>query len=238
MPTAPDPDEAEDEAESQPSVSQTIGVIPIGGIIAKHCSQLETECGACDLEDIAEQLKAFRADASVSAILLTFDSPGGTITGVPEVAQLISDIDAVKPVYAFCGDQCCSAAYWLASQARGIIVSPSSAIGSVGCYIYLEDHSKEYEMDGIKPEPIVSAGSSLKLAGADFKPLTDAERAMFQADVDKIYSQFTAAIAAKRTVQPEYLKGQVVDGETAVNVGLADGLANDIEGVITLLAQG
>ena len=91
------------------------------------------------------------------------------------------------------------------------------------------------EKAGIKPEPIVSESSPLKLAGAFFKPLTDDERAMFQKDVDRIYSEFVAAISAKRTVQADYLKGQVVSGEQAVTVGFADGLANDLEEMLTLI---
>ncbi len=233
-----DPDAAEDAAELLPQVTNSIGVIPIYGVLGAKLSLLETDCGGCDVEDVAEQLKAFRDNAAITSIVLDIASPGGCVTGIPELASLIADVDAVKPVYAFCSDQMCSAAYWLGSQCRNIIVSPSSSIGSVGVYIYLEDNSKAYEMEGSKPDPIVSEASPLKLAGADFKPLSDEERAMFQAEVNATYNKFAAAIAAKRTVNPDYLKGQVVDGETAVNVGFADGLANDLDEVITVVTQG
>jgi len=231
-----DSDPTEDQNETQPQATNGIGIIPIYGVLGSKLGLMETMCGGVDVEDVGEQLKAFRDNPDIACILLDIASPGGCVTGIPELAQLISDCDKVKPVYAYSSDQTCSAAYWLASQARAFVVSPSSSIGSVGCYIYLEDHTRELEIAGVKPNPIVSESSPLKLAGADFKPLTDTERAMFQADVDGMYTQFVGAINAKRQCNAEFLKGQVVDGTKAVEVGLADGLANDMEEMLTILA--
>lgn len=236
-----EPEDPEDDAEGADiplPVVPSVAVIPVFGVIGKHLSQMEMECGACCLDKVAAQLKQADADGNVTSIILWIASPGGTVTGVQEVAALISDIDTRKPVYAFTDEQACSAAYWLASQARAIFCTSSSNIGSVGCYIYLEDHSKALEMEGIKPNPIVSESSPLKLAGAYFKPMTDDERAMFQKDVDTIYSKFVAAISAKRSVNADYLKGQVVDGDVAVTVGLADGLVMDLDEAISLISKG
>jgi protease IV len=92
-------------------------------------------------------------------------------------------------------------------------------------------------MAGIKPEPIVSESSPLKLAGAPFKPLTQDERAMFQTQVNEIYLAFTKAIASKRDVKAEALQGQVFSGEDAVQNGMADGLADDLEEMISLISS-
>jgi ClpP class serine protease len=178
------------ETQAVPTVPR-VAVVPMFGIIGKHLSNLEMQCGGASIDEFATALKTAANDPNTDAIVLWFNSPGGSVTGIPETAQLIADTDKIKPVYAFADCLCASAAYWLASQARAFIVTPSSNIGSVGCYIYLEDHSQELAIAGIKPEAIVSESSPLKLAGASFKPLTSDERAMFQAQVNEIYLQFT-----------------------------------------------
>src|ERR1051325_2156130 len=134
----------EDEGEEEPAAPQLInavGLIRVYGTLGNKLSMLETECGGVDCESIGEQLKAFANNPDVSSIVIDFDSPGGVSQGIPELAQLISEVDKVKPVYAYCSATCASAAYWLASQARAIVVSPSSDIGCVGCYMYLEDQT-------------------------------------------------------------------------------------------------
>jgi ClpP class serine protease len=97
-------------------------------------------------------------------------------------------------------------------------------------------------MAGIKAEAIVSEGSTMKLAGASFKPLTDTERKMFQADVNVIRQQFIAAIRSKRDVSAETYEGEkggaVFSGEDAVKNGLADGLVNDFDEFADLISQG
>ena len=73
----------------------------------------------------------------------------------------------------------------------------------------------------------ISAGK-YKLMGAYWKPLSDEEKAMLQADVDKIYSQFKDAVNARREVAEKWMNGQVFDGEKACEIGLCDGLIDEI----------
>jgi protease-4 len=213
---------------------QSVGstaVVPIFGIIGKHLSRLETMCGGCDLDAVSAAIGAAETDPAVDTILLQIHSPGGTVTGVPELAARIAQ--SAKPIIAFTDSECCSAAYWLASQATAIYCTPSACLGSIGVYMALLDASRAYEDQGLKVNAM-SAGE-MKLAGADWKPLTDAERAMFQSSVDRIYARFTVDVRAKRQLAAEHMQGQVFDGEQAVELGLADELVQDIEDIILLL---
>jgi ClpP class serine protease len=101
--------------QEQVTLVNATAIIPVSGVIAKHLSQLEKDCtDSCDCNDITAALKGAQADPSVSRILLWFNTPGGTVTGVPELAELIRTVDQTKPVYGFTDTLCASAGYWLA----------------------------------------------------------------------------------------------------------------------------
>lgn len=216
-----DPDEME---EPEMGTEGTTAIIPIHGIIGKHLSMLEMMCGGCDLDVVNDMLDAANSDSKIERIALDFRSPGGTVTGIPETARKIASLS--KPSIAFSDSECCSAAYWLASQAQQFYVTESADVGSIGVYMAWLDRSRQLENAGIKVNAI-SAGK-YKLAGAPFKPLTDEERAMFQASVDKIHEQFKAAVRRHREIPNSAMEGQVYDGEQAVELGLVDGVVDDI----------
>lgn len=197
-------------------------LIKVFGILGKHLSNLEMECGGCSVDEVCEQIEEAEQDPAVSEILLWFNSPGGTVTGIPEAGALIARVNATKKITALVDGECCSAAYWMASQCGDVIATPSACIGSIGVYCLLLDRSRQLENEGIKVNAI-SAGT-YKLSGADFRPLSDDERAMFQTGVDRTYQQFKDAVNEGRsgTVADDVMQGQTFDGEEAAAVGLVD----------------
>jgi ClpP class serine protease len=225
MPMPPTPDEPDD---SQDAFSEgAVAVIPVFGILGKHLSQFEMMCGGASCDAISAQLSAAANNSEVSKIILAFHSPGGMVMGIPELAEKIDTISAIKPVIAFADGLCCSAALWLASSATAFYVTPSSSIGSVGCYSLLLDCSEKMAKDGVKVNAIVDG--EFKLAGASFKPLTENERAMFQAKADQIGKDFREALTERRAIDAADMQGQVFSGIEATAKGFTDGLVSDLQ---------
>jgi len=218
-------------APAAPALS--VHVIPVYGIIGKHLSSLETMCGGCDLDDVEEEIAEAMADNNVRAIVLDFNSPGGVVTGVPELAAKIRAWSDQKPIYAFCDSLCASAAYWLASACQAIAVTQTADLGSIGVYIALVDDSEWWKKEGFKLE-LIKAGE-FKAMGISGKPLSDAERSLLQGDVDAIYTMFTTDVRAGRgDIVPEVMQGQTFMGAGAVTVLLADEVVTDLP---TMLAS-
>lgn len=211
-----------------------IRVIPVHGIMGKHLSGIEMDCGGCSVDSVSGMLDAAAADESVAGILLDINSPGGTVAGIPELGAQIAAITTRKPVVGFTDLECCSAAYWTASQCTAIYGTPSSCIGSIGVYMATLDKSRALEDAGIKVNAF-SAGK-YKLSGAPFKPLTDEERQMFQNGVDKIYNQFKGAVTSKRRLKDEHMQGQTFDGDEAANIGMIDGVVQSMNEALGILA--
>lgn len=75
-------------------------------------------------------------------LLLYFDSPGGAIDGIKELADLIHNAEC--PTIALVGNCCTSAAYWLASQCNQIwALSPTARIGGAGAMVTFYKETEE-----------------------------------------------------------------------------------------------
>ena len=213
-------------------MESTVAVIPLHGTIGKHVSPLERMFGAVDVDEAGAVIAEAAADESIDRIVLDINSPGGTITGVPELAKTIREATEIKEVIAFTDDLMASAAYWLGSQTDAIYSTMSAEVGSVGVYMALLDESEAMAMDGVKVNAIHSG--AFKLAGASFKPLEDAEREMFQADVEKWHDRFKADVNIRRNVDAQFMEGQTFDGDDAARFGLTDGVVDSIEDLFAL----
>jgi signal peptide peptidase SppA len=220
---APD-EEMETAAEPDLTIEDGTAIIPVHGIIGKHMSGLAMMSGGADLDAIGAMTDAAEADASVNRVLFDFRSPGGTVTGIPEMGRKIYRMK--KKTLAFTDSEANSGALWLASQAQEFYATQSSAVGSIGVWTHRLDLSRQLENEGIKVNAI-SAGK-YKLMGAYWKPLTDEERAILQARVDGIHNEFKLAVNARRQVDEKYMEGQIFNGEEAAQIGLVDGLVEDI----------
>lgn len=229
-------DDAQDDAEAGGAndipVTGFTRVIPVFGILGKHLDSMEMDCGGCSVDKVSALLSAADKDPECERIVLVFHSPGGTVTGIPELAAKIKDIGTRKPVIAYTDGMCCSAALWLASQADTFLCSPSSMVGSVGVRCMVLDQSERLAKEGIKAESITSG--KYKDMGANHRPMTDDERKMMQARVDSIGKAFRAALTANRSIAAEDMEGQTFSGEEAVAKGFADGLANDLDEVLEI----
>ena len=130
----PEPDDGEEDC-CEIQMDGGTAIIPVHGIIGKHLSMMETMCGGCDLDEVCDMLDMAEQDDTVARVLLDFRTPGGTVTGIPEMARKIANYS--KPTIGFTDSECCSAGYYLASQCGKFYATESSTVGSVGVYMAL-----------------------------------------------------------------------------------------------------
>ena len=215
-------DDDEDENDSDfLAVEDGVGVISIHGPMMRNpdliCQYL---FGATDTEDIIEAVNAAGQRSDVQAVFLDIDSPGGSVSGTPELAQAVADLSKSKYVYAFSGGQMCSAAYWVASQCDAIYATPSARVGSIGVILPVVDSSEAYKQAGLKME--VFAAGKFKSTGMPGIPLTDDQRAWLQSDVEEIASDFrTAVLARGRLIPAEAMEGQTLSARKAMKFNMA-----------------
>lgn len=219
---------------------RTVAVVPVIGPITKRDTMFSFLFGGTSVNRLIAQVKALRADESVSAVLLNVDSPGGSSSGLTELAAEIRSLRESKRVVAIVNDMAASGGYWIASQANEIVGTPSSLTGSVGAYTLHVDYSGALAKEGIKPTYIY-AGKH-KVDGNPYEPLSDEAKAHAQSIVDSIYATFVNDVATGRgvsaaTVRSDYGEGRVLVAKDAKAAGMIDRI-DTYSGVLSRMAQG
>jgi signal peptide peptidase SppA len=214
-------------------IENGIATIPIDGVIGRKLGLIEKACGAVGVEEISSWINEAQKNPEVKAIIFDIDSPGGTVGGVPELAEEIKAVS--KPKIAFSSGLMASAAYWLASSTDRIYATQSAEIGSIGVYLPFYDETKAYENEGVQVE-LIKAGK-LKGTGFPGTSLSESQREYLQRGVDQIHSLFKASILEKREVCDEVMQGQTFFADEAQNHRLIDGQVKSIETVKQLLAE-
>lgn len=222
----PEPDEPYD--------AEGVSVVPINGVLCPNVTPFERRRGFADTALISQQVREAAANGNTSAILLHIQSPGGAVAGIPECGAIIKEASKVKPVCAFIDGVGASGAYWLACCANEILCQPSACVGSVGVYSVIYDTKKMFEAFGIQVQ--VFRSGKFKGSGIDGTTLTEDQAANVQAGVDRTATMFRALVMnARPKCSADMLEGQTFDGLQAVENGMADGLACDVQEVLEIL---
>lgn len=205
-----------------------VAVLPMHGVISQRMGMMEEISGGTSTDALAADFRAALGDSTVSAIVFDCDSPGGGTYGVDELASEIRAARGVKPIVAQVNSLCASAAYYLASQADEVVMTPGGEAGSIGVYAIHEDLSQMLENEGVKPT-LIKAGK-YKAETNSLSPLTPDARDYIQGRVDLAHDAFVKAVAAGRktsqaNVRENFGQGRMFGAEAAVKAGLADRIA-------------
>ncbi len=207
-----------------------IQVLAMHGIISHRAEMLHdiSGPGSTSTEQLSRRLQQALADPHTGAIVLDVDSPGGSVEGVPELAAELRAARGVKPVVAVANTLAASAAYWLASQADEIVISPSAEVGSIGVFAAHRDISEQLANEGERVT-LVHAGK-YKVEGNPYEPLDDEAREEIQRKVDEAYVEFVDAVAAGRGVSSAKVRKDFGEGRTlGAKAALAAGMVDRIE---------
>lgn len=165
----------------------------------------------------------------VRALVPRYDSPGGVCAGMLAAHRALRALRQKhgKPIVSYVSEMAASAGYGLACASDEIWMPPEAVVGSIGVILCTIDESKHLEKEGIRVRYVVTGARKADLhPGA---PVTDDVLQEAQAKVDALGAKFFAAVAQARGMSPEdveALEAAVFMGETAVDVGLADGVAD------------
>jgi signal peptide peptidase SppA len=210
------------------------GVIPIVGPIGKGLAPIERMTGAVDVNDIAETIDDYATNPQVTRIAFQVSSPGGTVTGVEELANKVRNI--AKPTMSYTDSEMASAAYWVASAADKVVASPSSTVGSIGVYMTVADMTEMAKAQGIKM--VVIKSGKFKGAGIPGTSLSDEQIANLQDSVDAIHADFKASVLqTRKLVKAEDMEGQVFSGKQAAQRNLVTGLADSFNEAVAMWAE-
>jgi ClpP class serine protease len=210
-----------------------VAIIPVVGPIFARANLLAAVCGGVSVATLAKDFQAALDDPAVSSIVLNIDSPGGEVTGVSELSDMIFNARGKKTITAYIYGLGTSAAYWIASAADRVVIAATGEAGSIGIVSAYTDTKARDEKNGVKTHEIVSSVSPKKRPDL----ATDAGRAQILATLDALADVFVGDVARNRGVTRDdvinkFGQGGVFVGKEAVTAGMADSVGS-FEAVIS-----
>jgi len=155
--------------------------------------------------------------------------------GTPEIADLIAELAEVKPMAAFTNGLMASAAYWIGATSGRVYMSKSADVGSVGVVMMWPDVSKAMEGRGVKIK-VFSSGAYKGMTPE--VELTGRQESYLQDRVEKLANEFYSQIKRVRAgVNESAFDGRTFQAEEAMELGLIDGLARNVEEVISTMTK-
>ncbi|MEY3696002.1 MAG: hypothetical protein RL083_1827, partial [Pseudomonadota bacterium] len=197
--------------------------------------EIDSDSPTASVDTIMPALQdAFNDEGSVG-LVLRMNSPGGSPVQSAIVNNEITRLRKLhpnKPVYVVVEDMCASGCYYIAAAADRIYVSQGSIVGSIGVLMSSFGFSGLMNKLGIERR-LMTAGEN-KAMMDPFQPQNPRHRAYTQSLLEEIHQQFIAAVRSGRGKRlknsPEIFSGLFWTGESAIRLGLADGLGT-VDGV-------
>lgn len=180
-------------------------------------------------DTLVEAIREADKNATVKAIVLRIDSPGGSALASDLIWRAVTTCK--KPVIASMGDVAASGGYYIAMGCKKIYAEPGTVTGSIGVFGLKIVTGGLEQWAGMKTD-VVSRGKNSGVNSSTFK-WTESERKAMQETVEDIYATFVDKAVAGRTAagvritRDELLKlagGRVWTGRQAKANGLVDDL--------------
>jgi protease-4 len=174
-------------------------------------------------------------DADVRAIVFRVSSPGGSDTASEQILSAVrAAVASNRPVVVSMGGYAASGGYWISSQASQIVAEPTTLTGSIGVYGGRLALGQALGRWGVDVRPI-GVGGQFAGSGGMAAPMTDAQRAAYSAEIDRVYQLFIGRVAAGRRLTYEQAhamaRGRVWTGAQALQLRLVDRLGGFYEAV-------
>jgi len=206
---------------------EKVGVVEIKGVIA-------------DAQETVSQLKKFRRNEDIKAIVLRIDSPGGGVGPSQEIYAEVRKTTDTKKVVASMGAIAASGGYYVAAAADHVVANPGTITGSIGVLMEFSNVEELFRKIGLSA--VVLKSGEYKDTGSPLRKMTPAERDLLQSFIENVHQQFVTAVAEGRKMPEESVRaiadGRIFSGEQAQKLGLLDSLGNMEDAIATAAKLG
>jgi protease-4 len=178
---------------------------------------------------LGRTIRSLTDDATVKAVVLRIDSPGGSALASDLIWRALMQLRAKKPLVVSVGDMAASGGYYLASAANRIFAEPASIVGSIGVVGGKLAFGPALEKLGVHVE-VVGAPGSRAAERASYEsaliPWDAATRERVRAEMTAVYDLFLKRVAEGRGTSVDAVaaaaEGRIFAGAAAKDQGLVD----------------
>ncbi len=175
-------------------------------------------------DSLRKTLNDAAKDASIKAIVLRVDSPGGSGLASDIIWRAIETAKEKKPVVVSMGDVAASGGYYIACNANRVVAEPSTITGSIGVVGGKPVLKGFYDWIGVTNEYVLRGKNSGMFRESE--KFSDTERAKFEEFLNNTYQDFIGKVATGRAKDKAYIdsigQGRVWTGQQGKEKGLVD----------------
>ncbi|MEQ1946553.1 MAG: signal peptide peptidase SppA [Bryobacteraceae bacterium] len=169
-------------------------------------------------------IRQVRDDASVKAVILRVDSPGGDGIASDDILHEAKLLSQKKPTVISMSDLAASGGYFIAMTGDPVVAYKNTETGSIGVFFGKANLRGLYDKLGIS-KTILKRGQFADI-DTSYAPLTDVQRAKLRVEIEEFYKGFVQRVADGRKrkydeVEP-LAQGRVWTGAQAKQNGLID----------------
>lgn len=177
---------------------------------------------------LASTIRKARADSAVKAVVLRVNSPGGSALASDVIWREVSLTKREKPVVVSMGGYAASGGYYISCAADYIFAEPTTLTGSIGVFGMVPNFGKVAGNLGLDFDVVSSNKETLATTG--YRPLSEAQLAAMQANVESTYKVFVDRVCEGRgktfAEVDSIAQGRVWMGVDAKDLSLVDALGN------------
>jgi protease-4 len=178
---------------------------------------------------LIEAVDRLAKDRSVAAVLLSVDSPGGSVAGGESLHDALARVAAAKPLVTVMRGTAASAAYMISLPAARIFASNATLTGSIGVILETGNVGGLLDKLGISTDALISG--PLKDQPSYTHGLSPAGRDYLQGLVENLFGQFVAMVAKGRHMDENKVRqladGRAYTGQQALDLGLIDQIGGE-----------
>lgn len=199
--------------------SRSIAIVDVVGPLVNRESYW-----AASYPQLSEAFSILREDGSIKAVVVRFNTPGGTVSGLDQCAKTLDALASEKLTIAQNDGGCYSAGYFLASQCGEIVSGPTDHVGNIGTVISVDDFSEYFKQLGVRS--VTKKTGPIKGLGTFGDPITAVQEEFLQHLVDEHFAEFRNAVMSGRGMTDEQFAavsdGRWWLGREAIENGIID----------------
>ena len=178
-------------------------------------------------DTIAKAWRDVRKNKGVKAVVFRINSPGGSAVASEIIRQEMVRTAKKLPVIVSMSNYAASGGYWITCGARKIVADPGTLTASIGVFGgHFNTEAFWRDKIGISYGKL-DFGANANIYG-ELEDWNDAQRAIVNRQLDRIYSDFLQRVADSRHKTVEEVdamaEGRVFTGRQALEKGLVDAL--------------
>ncbi len=186
-----------------------------------------------DNKDLIEKIEKIENDSALKGIVVSINSPGGTVVASQELYKKLKKISEKKPIVVSMKEVAASGGYMVALSANKIFCYEGTLTGSIG--VIMQTANIESLLKKIGVQPIIFKSGKLKAVPNPVESLESEGKESIKKIIDNMHQEFLKLVTQNRKIKSEHIDmisdGRIFTGLQAQRLNLIDEIGSEKDAI-------